>query len=83
MQALIKLFGAIAFLIASGSVLALERHPFFFINVSEPGDWMLLCGLVVLLSIARRRGLLTQMTLWPSQLAGARHGPDGTGAGHK
>lgn len=83
MQALIKLLGAIAFLIASGSVLALERSPFALITVAEPADWMLLSGLITLASIARRRHLLTQMNLWPSYLASQRHSPNGTAAGHK
>lgn len=83
MQPLIKLLGAIAFLIVSGSVLALERSPFSLIAVAEPADWMLLCGLVTLVSIARRRRILTQMKLWPSDIANQRHSPNGTQAGHK
>lgn len=83
MQALIKLLGAIAFLIASGSVLALERSPFSLITVAEPSDWMLLCGLATMASIARRRRILPQMDLWPSDLARQRRSPNGTEAGHK
>ncbi len=83
MQPLIKLLGAIAFLIASGSVLALERTPFSLIAVAEPSDWIPLCGLVTLISIARRRRILPQMNLWPSDLAHQRHSLNGTEAGHK
>jgi len=83
MQPLIKLLSALAFLIASGSVLALERSPFSLITVAEPADWMLLCGLISLVSIARRRRILTQMNLWPSALDSQRHSPNGTEAGHK
>lgn len=83
MKPLIKLLGAIAFLIASGSVLALERSAFSLITVAEPADWMLLSGLVTLGSIARRRRILPQMNLWPSDLAGQRRSPNGTVAAHK
>lgn len=80
MKPLIKLLGAIAVLIASGSVLALEHSAFALITLAEPADWTLLCGLVTMVSIGRRRRMLSQMDLWPSNLAGQRNSLNGTDA---
>lgn len=83
MPPLIKLLGAIAFLLASGSALALEHSIFSLIPVAEPADWMPMCGAVILISIARRRRLPMKTNLGSADLAGPRHSPNGTVAKHK
>jgi len=82
MNPVIKLLGAISFLIASGSAIALERNPFSLITAGEPAGWMLLCAFLTLASIARRRHILTQMNLWPANLAIPQPGPNGTVPNH-
>jgi hypothetical protein len=55
MKPLIKLLGAIALVITSGSVLAIEGNIFSVIALPESADGMLLCGLAIMAAIARRR----------------------------
>lgn len=83
MKPLAKLLGAIAFLIASGSVLALEPSAFKLAFVADPADWMLLSGLITIGSISRRRRIPAQMGLWPSGMAIRWHSPNGSATAHK